>query len=84
MVRSCHETGRRIREEKSDEDGFGGEEKERKTEAEVDGQCECGLEREGPVGGGDAEPFSVYIFGQKHGPHTEVAKDVVKKAKYKV
>ena len=33
--------------EKSDEDGCGGEEKERKTEAEVDGQCECGLEGEG-------------------------------------
>ena len=26
----------------------------RKTEAEVDGECECGLEGEGTVGGGDA------------------------------
>ena len=27
--------------ENSDEDGCGGEEKERNTEAGVDGQCEC-------------------------------------------
>ena len=31
-------------------DGFGREEKERKTEAEVDKQCKCGLEGEGPFG----------------------------------
>ena len=35
---------------RSDGDGCGGE-KEGKTEAEVDGQCECGLEGEGTVGG---------------------------------
>ena len=29
-----------------DNDGFGGKEKERKTEAEVDGQSKCGLEGE--------------------------------------
>ena len=34
--------------EKSAEAGCGGEEKERKTEAEVDGQCECA--QEGTVG----------------------------------
>ena len=28
-------------------------EKERKTKAEVYGQCKCGLEGEGTVGGGD-------------------------------
>ena len=27
---------------KSDDDGCGGEEKQKKIEAEVDGQCECG------------------------------------------
>ena len=31
----------------------GREEKERKTEYEVDGQCKCGLEGEGTVEGGD-------------------------------
>ena len=31
-------------------------EKERKTEAETDGQCACRLEGEGTVGGGDAKP----------------------------
>ena len=36
--------------ENSDEDGCGGEEKERKTEAEVDGQCKYGLRGEGTVG----------------------------------
>ena len=28
--------------------------RERKTEEKVDGQCKCGLEGEGTVGGGDA------------------------------
>ena len=37
------------------EKGLSGEEKERKTEAEVDGQCECGLEGEGIVGGGEGK-----------------------------
>ena len=37
VVRRCHEKGGRIREEKIDQDGCG-REKERKTEAEVDGQ----------------------------------------------
>ena len=36
-------------------DGCGREEKERKTKAEVDGQCECGLEGEGTVRGGGEE-----------------------------
>ena len=47
----------------SDEDGCGGEEKKRKTEAEVEGQCEChvvcrarGLEGEGAVWGAHAKP----------------------------
>ena len=39
-------------------DEGGGEEKERKTKAEVDGQCECGLEGDGIVGRG-----SEYITG---------------------
>ena len=37
-------------------DRCGGEEKERKTEAEVDGQCKCRLAGEGTVGGGGAKP----------------------------
>ena len=41
---------------KSDEDGYGWEKKERKTEAEVDGESRCGLEGEGTVGRGDAKP----------------------------
>ena len=55
MVRSCHEKGGRIilRREKRDEDVCGGEEKERKTEAEVDGQCECGLESDEDGCGGE-------------------------------
>ena len=38
--------------EESDEDGCGGEEKEMKAEAGVDGQCKCGLEGKGTVGRG--------------------------------
>ena len=45
-----HEKGGRICGEKTDEDGCGGEEKERKTEVKVDRQCKCGLEGEGTVG----------------------------------
>ena len=37
------------------EKGLSGEEKERKTEAEVNGQCKCGLEGEGTVGGGEGK-----------------------------
>ena len=43
---------RRLDEEyvgKKENDGCGGEEKERQTDAEVDGQRECGLEGEGTV-----------------------------------
>ena len=40
--------------EMNDEDGCGGE-KERKTEAEVDGQCDCGHEGVGTVGGGEGK-----------------------------
>ena len=40
--------------EESDEDGFGGEKKEMKTEAGVDVQCKCGLEGEETVGAEDA------------------------------
>ena len=36
---------------KIDDDGCGRQEKERKTEAEVDGQCECGLAREKGLSG---------------------------------
>ena len=39
--------------EKSDEDGRGGEEKERKTEVEVDGQSKCGLESDEDGCGGE-------------------------------
>ena len=41
---------------KSDDGGCEGEEKEMKTKAEGDGQCKCGLEGEGTVGGRDAKP----------------------------
>ena len=44
VARTSHEKVLRICGENSDEDGCGEEEKERKTEAEVDGQCKCGLE----------------------------------------
>ena len=37
------------------EKGLSGEEKERTTEAEVNGQCKCGLEGEGTVGGGEGK-----------------------------
>ena len=33
------------------EKGLSGDEKGRKSEVEMDGQCVCGLEREGTVGG---------------------------------
>ena len=36
------------------EDECGWEERERKTEAQLDGQRECGLAGEGTAGGGDA------------------------------
>ena len=58
--------------EKRDGDGCGGEEKERKTETEVDGQCKCGPEGEGTVEGGDARPDWVEATRQKHLPHVEV------------
>ena len=54
--------------EKSDDDGRGGEEKEKKTEAEVDGQFECGLQGDVTVGGRDAKPGCVEANGQKHRP----------------
>ena len=49
-------------------DRCGGEEKERKTEEEVDGQCKCELEREGTVGGGDATLGCVDVTCQIHRP----------------
>ena len=39
-----------------------------KTEAQLDGQWKCGLEREGTVGGGDTKPGCVEAAGQKHRP----------------
>ena len=49
---------------KSDQDGCGGEEKERRTEAEVDGHCKCGLEGERTVERGDAKPDCVETICQ--------------------
>ena len=37
------------------EKGLSGEEKGRKSEVEVDGQCVCGLEGEGTVRGGEGK-----------------------------
>ena len=51
--------------EKSDENRCGGG-KERKTGVYVDGQCECGLEGEGTVGGGDKKLGGVEATCQKH------------------
>ena len=56
----------------NDEDGCGGEEKERKTEVEVDGQCES--DREMTVGQGDAKPGCVEATGQKHRPQKKSEK----------
>ena len=39
---------------------------ERKTEAEMDGQCKGGLEGEGTVGGVDTKQGWVEATGQKH------------------
>ena len=47
-------------------------EKERKTQAEEDGQCNCRLEREGIVGRGDAKRGCVEATGQRHRPHMEL------------
>ena len=44
------------------------DEKERKTGAEVDGQCRSGLEGEGTVGRGDAKPGCVEAICQIHHP----------------
>ena len=52
-------------------------EKGRKTEADVGGQCKCGNEGEGTVGGGDAKQGCVEATGQIHRPHVEVGKDAV-------
>ena len=60
----------------SDEEGCGGEEKERKTEAEVHGHCNYGLEGDVSIEGG-AKPGGVEATGHKHRLHIEVGKDVV-------
>ena len=54
--------------EKSGEAGYRGEETERKNDMEVDGQCKCGLEREGRVGRGDATPGCAEETCQTHRP----------------
>ena len=61
----------------SDADGCGGGEKERRTEAEVDGQSKYGLEGEGIVGGRDAKQVCMDATGQKHRPHIEVGEYAV-------
>ena len=43
----------------------------------MDGQCKCGLEGEGNVGGGDAQPGDFETTCQIHLPHVEVEKDTV-------
>ena len=62
----------------SDEDGYGGKEKERNTEAGVDGQCECGLEGEGTVGRGDASKTGLCggIFSDTSTPHRSLKRCV--------
>ena len=57
---------------RNDDDGCGGEEKERKTKAEVDGQCKCGLYGEGTLGGGKAKQDCVEETCRKHRPHNYV------------
>ena len=59
------------------EKGLSGEEKGRKSEVEMDGQCACGLEREGTVGGGDAETGCAEATRQKQRPNMDVGKDAV-------
>ena len=54
-----------------------GEEKERKTEAEVDGQCKCGLEGEGTVRGGDARLRYVESTCKIRRPPIEAGKDAM-------
>ena len=62
----------------SDGDGCGREEKERKTEAEVDGQCKCGLEGEGTISGEETQkPICAEATCHIHRPHIEVGKDAV-------
>ena len=73
--RTCHEQGS----EKNDEDGCRREEKENKTETEVDGECKCGLEGEVTVGRGDAKSGCVEATGKKHPLHLEVGNDPVEK-----
>ena len=63
--------------EKSDDAWSGGKGKERKTEAEVDGQCECGLEGEGTVGGGNTKLCCVEATCEIPRPHLEVGNDGV-------
>ena len=65
--------------QKSDEDGCGGDDNERKTKAEVGGQFKCGLEGEGTVGGGNAKPGCAETTGQIQRPHIEMGKDGVEK-----
>ena len=50
---------------RNEEDGCATEAKERKTEAEVDGQCKCGLEGNVLCRGGDA---CMEAIGHKHRP----------------
>ena len=54
----------------------------RKTEAEVGGQCKCGLEGEGTVGRGDAKPDCVEATCQKINLTTNLAACVCQCAKF--
>ena len=45
----------------------------------MDGQCKCGLEGEGTVGGGDAKPCSVaQATSQIHRLHIEMENEALK------
>ena len=47
----------------------------------MDRQCQCGVEGEGTVGGGDTKSGCVEATVQKHRFHREVKKDAVKMKK---
>ena len=40
----------------------------------MDGQCKCGVQGEGNVGGGETKPSCVEATGQKHQAHIEGGK----------
>ena len=53
------------------------DEKERKTEAGMDGQHHARLDTEGIVGWGDAKPGCLEVIGQQQPPDIEVGKNAL-------